>query len=98
MIKPINDKVVVKPIKENEKTTSSGFVFTVADEKPSEAIVVAVGPGLLLDNGVLMKPDLEVGDKVAFAKYQGTEVQFEGEDYLILAYRDIVAVISDNND
>lgn len=98
MIKPINDKVVVKPTKENEKTTSSGFVFTVADEKPSEAIVVAVGPGLLLDNGVLMKPDLEVGDKVAFAKYQGTEVQFEGEDYLILAYRDIVAVIADNND
>lgn len=98
MIKPINDKVVVKPIKENEKTTSSGFVFTVADEKPSEAIVVAVGPGLLLDNGVLMKPDLDVGDKVAFAKYQGTEVQFEGEDYLILAYRDIVAVIADNND
>lgn len=99
MIKPLNDKVVVKVIKEQEKTTSSGFIMSALnDEKPSEAIVVAVGPGLELDNGVLMKPDLNVGDKVAFAKYQGTEVQFDGEDYLILAYRDIVAVIEESND
>lgn len=97
-IKPLNDKVVVKVIKETEKTTSSGFVFTVADEKPSEAIVVAVGPGLMLDNGVLMKPDLSVGDKVAFAKYQGTELQLGGEDYLILAYRDIVAIIEHSHE
>ncbi len=99
MIKPLNDKVVVKPIKEQDKTTASGFILSALnEEKPSEAIVVAVGPGLKLDNGVLMKPDLEVGDKVAFAKYQGTEVQFDGEDYLILAYRDIVAVIEEVND
>lgn len=99
MIKPLNDKVVVKVIKEQEKTTSSGLVLAgMQEEKPSEAIVVAVGPGLELDNGVLMKPDLNVGDKVAFAKYQGTEVQFDGEDYLILAYRDIVAVIGESND
>lgn len=96
MIKPLNDKVVVKVIKEQEKTTASGLILSsLNDEKPSEAIVVAVGPGLELDNGVLMKPDLNVGDKVAFAKYQGTEVQFDGEDYLILAYRDIVAVIEE---
>lgn len=99
MIKPLNDKVVVKVIKEQEKTTSSGLILSALnEEKPSEAIVVAVGPGLELDNGVLMKPDLNVGDKVAFAKYQGTEVQFDGEDYLILAYRDIVAVIEESND
>lgn len=99
MIKPLNDKVVVKVIKEQEKTTASGFILSsLADEKPSEAIVVAVGPGLELDNGVLMKPDVSVGDKVAFAKYQGTEVQFDGEDYLILAYRDIVAIIEESND
>jgi chaperonin GroES len=59
---------------------------------------VAVGPGLKLDNGVLMKPDLSVGDKVIFAKYQGTEVEHDGKDYLILAYRDIVAVIKEAND
>lgn len=99
MIKPLNDKVVVKVIKEQEKTTSSGLVLAgMQEEKPSEAIVVAVGPGLELDNGVLMKPDVSVGDKVAFAKYQGTEVQFDGEDYLILAYRDIVAIIEESND
>lgn len=99
MIKPLNDKVVVKVIKEQEKTTASGFILSALnEEKPNEAIVVAVGPGLELDNGVLMKPDLNVGDRVAFAKYQGTEVQFDGEDYLILAYRDIVAVIGESND
>lgn len=97
MIRPINDKVVVKVIKEKEKTTTSGLILAgLHEEKPSEAIVVAVGPGLELDNGVLMKPDVNVGDKVAFAKYQGTEVQFDGEDYLILAYRDIVAIIEEN--
>jgi chaperonin GroES len=94
-IKPLNDKVVVKVIKEAEKTTSSGFLLSLSEEKPNEAIVVAVGPGLLLDNGVLMKPDLNVGDKVAFAKYQGTELELGGQDYLILAYRDIVAVIEE---
>lgn len=98
MIRPVDDKVVVKVIKESEKSTSSGFILSFAEEKPNEAIVVAVGPGLLLDNGVLMKPDLVVGDKVVFAKYQGTEVQHDGQDYLILAYRDIVAVVLENND
>ena len=95
MIKPVDDKVVVKVIKESEKASTSGFVLSFAEEKPNEAIVVAVGPGLMLDNGVLMKPDLSISDKVVFAKYQGTEVTFEHEDYLILAYRDIVAVIQD---
>ena len=95
MIKPVDDKVVVKVIKEAEKASASGFILNLSEEKPSEAIVVAVGPGLMLNNGVLMKPDLSVGDKVVFAKYQGTEVTFEHEDYLILAYRDIVAVIEE---
>jgi chaperonin GroES len=95
MLKPVDDKVIVKVIKESEKATSSGFILSLSEEKPSEAIVVAVGPGLMLDNGILMKPDLLVGDKVAFAKYQGTEVQHAGESYLILAYRDIVAVIEE---
>jgi chaperonin GroES len=98
MIKPVNDKVVVKVVKEAEKATSSGFILSMSEEKPNEAIVVAVGPGLKLDNGVLMKPDLSVGDKVIFAKYQGTEVEHDGKDYLILAYRDIVAVIKEAND
>lgn len=99
MIKPLNDKVVVRVAKEQEKTTSSGLILAgLHEEKPSEAIVVAIGPGLELGDGTIIKPDLNIGDKVAFAKYQGTEVQFDGEDYLILAYRDIVAVIEESND
>ena len=92
----MDDKVLVEVIKEAEKTTASGFIIPgISDEKPQEAIVVAVGPGLLLDNGVLMKPDVKPGDKVVFAKYQGHEVKDGGKDYLILAYRDIFAVIEE---
>jgi chaperonin GroES len=99
MIKPIEDKVVIKPIIEQEKKTASGFILAGSkEEKPSEGIVVAVGPGLVLGNGNVMVPDVSVGDKVVFAKYQGTEVEHDGENYLILAYRDIFAVIGDNND
>jgi len=94
-IKPLQDKVVVKPIKESETKTASGFILTkLEDEKPSEGIVVAVGPGITFDNGQTLVPDLKVGDKVAYAKYSGTEF----EDHLILAYRDIVAVIEESND
>lgn len=96
MIKPIEDKVVVKPIIEQEKTTASGFIIPgLQDEKPSEGIVVAVGPGLVLGNGTTIVPDVSVGDKVVFGKYQGTEVEHDGENYLILAYRDIFAVIEE---
>jgi chaperonin GroES len=93
MLKPMEDKVVVKTIKE-EQTTASGFVIaSLGEEKPQEAIVVAVGPGLMLGNGQMMIPDVKVGDKVLFSKYQGTEISNDGEDYLILAYRDIFAVL-----
>jgi chaperonin GroES len=95
MIKPVDDKVVVSVIKNSEKKSSSGLIVGLSEETPNEAIVIAVGPGLMLDNGVLMRPDLSVGDKVVFAKYQGTELQYDGQDYLILAYRDIVAVVQD---
>jgi chaperonin GroES len=65
----------------------------MGEEKPQEAIVVAVGPGLMLGNGQMMIPDVSVGDKVLFSKYQGTDVSNDGEDYLILAYRDILAIL-----
>ena len=93
MLKPMEDKVIVKPIKEDETTTSSGFVLSNIEEKPTEAIVIAVGPGILLGNGQMLVPDVSVGQKVFFAKYQGTEVDHGGESYLILAYRDILAVL-----
>ncbi len=76
-----------------ENLTSSGFFIAPTGEKQDTATVVAVGPGLLLGNGDLMVPDVKVGDKVIFAKYQGTEIEHDGETLLILAYRDILAVL-----
>ena len=95
-LRPLEDRIIVKVEKESEKTTSTGFVLShAAEEKPSEAIVVAVGPGITLNDGDKIIPDIKVGDKVVFSKYQGTEVTHDGEDYIILAYRDVFAIIND---
>ncbi len=92
---PLEDKVIVKPIIEEEKTTSSGFIIQRNnDEKPSEGIVEAVGPGIVFPNGTKLEIDLKPGDRVAYSKYSGTEV----EGFLILPYKDIFAVIEDSND
>lgn len=97
MLNPIEDRVVVKPSKEAEKTTASGLIVQVSkDEKPQEAVVVAVGPGITLPSGVQVSLDVKVGDKVIFAKYSGTEIDHEGETYIILPYRDIFAVLSED--
>jgi chaperonin GroES len=99
MLKPVDDKVVVKVIDEKEKTSSSGLILTsLSDEKSNEAYVVAVGPGLRLPNGDIIVPDVNIGDKVVFAKYQGTEIEHDGDKFLILAYRDIVAILEETND
>lgn len=96
MLRPLEDKIIVKVEKEVEKTTSSGLIIAgSAEEKPSEAVVIAVGPGARFGNGDLLVPDVKVGDKVVFAKYQGTEITHEGEDLIILAYRDVIAVINE---
>lgn len=93
-IKPLEDKVVVKPIVEAEKTSASGLIIsTLEKEKPTEGIVVAVGPGATFADGNKMVLDLAVGDKVIYSKYSGTEIQHDNEDLVILPYRDIFAVI-----
>lgn len=87
---PLEDKVVVKPIK-NEQVSSSGLIITrLEEEKSSSGIVEAVGPGITFGNGQRLVPDVKVGDKVHYAKYSGTEF----EEYVILQYRDILAVIN----
>lgn len=92
---PLEDKVVVRPIKEEETTTASGFIIQRSnEEKPSEGIVEAVGPGIVFPNGSKLEIDLKPGDKVAYSKYSGTE--FEG--LLILPYKDIFAVIESSDD
>lgn len=93
MIKPLGDRVVIKVL-EREEITRSGIVLPdTAKEKPSEGKVVAVGNGKVLENGQRVALDVKVGDRIIFSKYGGTEVKFEGEEYLILSERDILAVV-----
>lgn len=92
---PLEDRVIVKPLKEEETVSPSGFILQkLSEEKPSEGIVEAVGPGITFGNGSKLTIDLKPGDHVAFSKFAGTEV---GE-FLILPYKDIIAVIEDVND
>lgn len=93
-IRPLGDRVVVKPLAQEEKT-KSGIVIpdTAAKEKPQQGEVLAVGPGRTLENGQKVPLEVKVGDKVIFSKYAGTEVKLEDEEVLILNERDIHAVI-----
>ena len=94
-IKPLGDRVVVKPL-ENEEKTKSGIVLPdTAKEKPQQGKVLAVGTGRVLDNGTRVVPDVSVGDRILFAKYGGTEVKLEGEELLILSERDILGIVAD---
>lgn len=96
MIKPLEDKVVLElPQKEDKKTNFGLIIAGSAEEKPQEATVVAVGPGASFADGTKMTLDVSPGDKVLFSKYQGTEITHEGKDYLIIAYRDIFAILND---
>ncbi len=92
-IKPINDRVVVKPAPAEEKTQGGIIIPDTAKEKPIEGKVVAVGKGKVADDGKLIKPEVSVGDKVLFSKYGGTEVKIDGEEYLIMREEDILGII-----
>ena len=91
-IKPLEDRIVVQPL-DAEQTTASGLVIPdTAKEKPQEGTVLAVGPGRFED-GQRLPLDVGVGDTVIYSKYGGTEVKYNGEEYLILSARDVLAVI-----
>ena len=93
-IKPLEDRIVVQ-VSEAETTTASGIVIPdTAKEKPQEGKVLAVGPGRVDDKGNRIPLDVKVGDVVIFSKYGGTEVKYNGEDYLILSARDVLAVVN----
>ncbi|HET6968243.1 MAG TPA: co-chaperone GroES [Ornithinibacter sp.] len=92
-IKPLEDRIVIKSL-EAEQTTASGLVIPdTAKEKPQEGEVLAVGPGRIDDKGNRVPLDVQVGDRVIFSKYGGTEIKHAGEEYLILSARDVLAVI-----
>ena len=94
-LKPLDDRIVVKP-SEAEQTTASGLVIPdTAKEKPQQGEVLAVGPGRRAENsGELIPLDLKAGDTVVYSKYGGTEITIDGEDLLILSGRDILAVMA----
>ena len=92
-IRPIGDRVVVKPAAKEEVTKSGIVIPDTAKEKPQEGIVIAVGSGRLLDNGDRSAMDVREGDRVLFAKYGGTEFKLDGEDYLVLKENDILAIL-----
>ena len=92
-IKPLADRVVLKTV-EAEETTKSGIILTsAAQEKPQVAQVVAVGPGAKNDDGAVIPMTVQVGNKVLTAKYSGTEVKVDGEEYIIVREDDILAIV-----
>jgi chaperonin GroES len=93
-IKPLEDKVVIQA-SEAETTTASGIVIPdTAKEKPQEGKVLAVGPGRFDDNGNRIPVDVGVGDVIIYSKYGGTEIKYNGEEYIILSARDVLAVVN----
>ena len=93
-IKPLEDRILVKTL-DAEQTTASGLVIPdTAKEKPQEGEVIAVGPGRFNEDGDERIPlDINVGDKVIYSKYGGTEVKYGGEEFLILSARDVLAIV-----
>lgn len=89
---PLEDRIVVKPIEAEEKTKSGIVLPDTAKEKPMQGEVIAVGPGRYED-GKRVPMDVKVGDRVIYSKYGGTEVKIEGEEYIILSLRDVLAII-----
>jgi chaperonin GroES len=91
-LEPLEDRIVVKPGEEEETTVSGIVIPDTAKEKPQEGEVVAVGPGRFED-GKRIPMDVKAGDKVIYSKYGGTEVKIEGDEYLILSARDVLAIV-----
>ncbi len=93
MLKPLGDRVVIELVEQEQKTSSGIVLPDSAKEKPQEGRVVAVGSGRVTDNGEKVALEVKEGDSIIFSKYAGTEVKYEGKEYLILRESDILAVI-----
>ena len=92
-LKPLADRVIVEPLEKEEMTSSGIYVPETAKEKPQEGLVVAVGPGRLMDNGERAPLEVKEGHRVIFAKYAGTEIKLDDTKYLILGEKDILAIL-----
>ena len=93
MIRPLQDRVIVKRLDAEEQTAGGIYIPDTAKEKPQEGEVIAVGPGKRMDNGNLQKMGVNQGDKILFSKYGGTDVKIDGTDYLIMREDDILGVV-----
>ena len=94
-LRPLGDRVVVKPTPREEMTKSGIVLPDTAKEKPQEGSVLAIGPGRILDDGKREAMDVQVGNKVLYAKYAGTEFKVDGDDLLIVSQKDILAIVED---
>ncbi|MDH3922264.1 MAG: co-chaperone GroES [Desulfobulbaceae bacterium] len=92
-VRPLNDRILVKRLEEEEMTKGGIIIPDSAKEKPAEGEVIAVGKGKMNDNGDRIKLDIKVGDRVLFSKYGGTDVKLDGVDHLIMREDDILAVV-----
>jgi chaperonin GroES len=93
LLRPLGDRIIIELVESEEKTVSGIVLPDSAKEKPQEGKVVAVGTGRVLESGERVALEVSVGDRIIFSKYGGTEVKFEGTEYLILRETDILAVV-----
>lgn len=94
-VKPLQDRILVKRLEEEEKTKGGIIIPDAAKEKPQEGKVIAVGDGKLLDNGQRVALSVKAGDKILFGKYSGTEIKIDGEEHLILREDDVLGIVTD---
>ena len=92
-VKPLEDRVLVRPLEAEEKTTSGIYLPESAKEKPMQGTVVATGPGKRLDNGERVAPSIQSGDTVVYSKYSGTEVEIKNETHLIIRESELLGII-----
>jgi len=92
-VKPLGDRILVKPLAAEEKTASGIVLPDTAKEKPQQGEVLAVGSGKLLENGQKVDLEVKVGDKVIYSKYAGNEIKIDGEECMIMSERDILAIV-----
>lgn len=93
LLKPLGDRIIIELVETEEKTASGIVLPDTAKEKPQEAKVIAIGTGRVLENGERVALEVAEGDRIIFSKYAGTEVKYEGKEYLIVRENDILAVI-----
>ena len=92
-LRPLQDRILVQRVKEEEKTKGGIIIPDTAKEKPAEGKIVSVGKGKLDENGKRIAPEVKKGDRILFGKYSGTEVKIEGQEYLIMREEDVLGII-----